>query len=108
MGDTYFFVREKATGEHVQVFAHELRLLDVNVPRRAREWFLAIAAIPMATAALVGFARLPWVKPEAGVILAGFLALLAIGTGVVSVPFVRKPLGSWLTRWQRLHPPSPS
>lgn len=107
VGDTELFVLDEATRKQVQVFAHELRTMDVSMPRRAREWMIAAVAIPGATAALVGYARLPWVPEHAdgGDMLIGFMILFAIGAGVISIPFLRKWLDSWLTKWRRVYPP---
>lgn len=46
VGYTDLVVLDEASRKHVQVFAHELRALDVSMPRRAREWMLAVGAIP--------------------------------------------------------------
>ena len=107
VGYTDLLVLDEASRTHVRVFAHELQALDVSMPRRAREWLLAAGAIPMATAALVGYAQLPWVpkRPAEGDILMGFIILLASGAGVISIPLLRKWLESWLTKWQRVYPP---
>lgn len=107
VGYNNLFVLDEASRTHVRVFAHELQALDVSMPRRAREWLLAAGAIPGATAALVGYAQLPWVpeRPEGGDILMGFMILLAIGAGVISIPLLRKWLASWVTKWQRVYPP---
>jgi hypothetical protein len=107
VGYTDLLLVEKATEKRVHVSALELRVLEMNVPRRGREWMLTAFAIPAATAALVGYARLPWVpsRPSGDDVLVGFMILVAIGAGVISIPAIRKWLASWLTRWQRVYPP---
>lgn len=95
---------DSATGELIRVSAQELHAVDVRMPRRGRELILAICAIPVATAALVAYARLPWVRAEQADIAFGFLILWAIVHGLMSISRVRRSLRSWLTRWQRLEP----
>jgi hypothetical protein len=92
-----------AAGRPFQVSDQELQAIDVRLPRRGREWMLAICAIPAATAVLIAFTRLPWVRPDAGYILVGFLILVAIVKGLASIPVVSSRLESGLTRWQRLY-----
>ena len=107
VGDADFFVLDNATGQSVHVHAHELTALDVSVPRRGREWMVAAAAIPVAVAALVAYARVPDVLDgRFGGILTGFMILVVLGTGVVSTPVLRKWLQSRLATWQRIYPPT--
>jgi len=84
-----------------------LRAVEVRLPRRGREWMLAAGTIPAATAVLIAFARLPWVRPERGNVTIAYFLLYAIAAGLVSVPIVRTRLESWLTQWQRLYPTVP-
>ena len=107
VGDTDLLVLDEASREHVRVLAHELQAIDVSIPRRGRELVLAAGMIPATTAALVGYAQLPWVpeRPGGGHILIGFMLLLAIGAGLMSAPLLMRQLQSWLTKWQRVYPP---
>jgi hypothetical protein len=94
-----------ATGEQVTVPALELHAVEVQRPRRVREWTLAIFSIPVTTAALVGFAQLPWARPDpdGGYVLIGFVIFCALVGGLISIPMIRRWLGAWLTRWQRIY-----
>jgi hypothetical protein len=98
---------EQRSGDCVEVRADEIETLDVNVPRRGREWTVAIVGIVVTTTALVAYAQLPWVpaRPREGDIFAGFIALAAIGAGLGSIRPLRDWFTSWFTRWQRFYPP---
>jgi hypothetical protein len=99
-------VVDEAGGRQIEVFAHELETLDVKVPRRGREWMLAIVGIAAGVSALVGYAQLPWVPPRPGEedLIPAFLLLTAIITGLSSMPRVRDRVAPWFTRWHRLYP----
>ena len=88
--------------EFVQVPAAELRALQVEAPRRAREWVAAGFGIVVATTALIGYAQLPFVRPDGGTLLVGFLVLLVAGRALVS----KLGLGHWFKSWRPLYPPS--
>ena len=105
VGSTDLFMLDNATRQPVQVFAHELHALDVSRPRRGREWALAAAAIPLATAALIGYTRLPWVQPGQSDVVTAMVILTAIAAAVMSLPLVRRWRESWLMTWQRVYPP---
>jgi len=78
--------------------------LAVNVPRRGREWALAVFGIAGAVGALVGFSRLPWVRPTGPDILVGFVALFAVVSAVFSWRPVRERLSRWLSTWNHCIP----
>jgi hypothetical protein len=92
-----------SAGKQIEISADDLRAVDVLRPRRGREWFLAACFIPGATAFLVAYAQLPWVRAVEGHILIGFVILVAMLYGLVSLPILRTRLESWLTHWQRLY-----
>jgi hypothetical protein len=100
------YVLDEASEKYVHVFPHELESIEVSVPRRVREWALAILAVPAVTATLVAYSRLPWVRPKGGDVLIGFAILGGIGWGIVSIPRIHRMLASWLTRRRRIYPPA--
>ena len=79
---------EEHGGRYVEVPAQDLETLDVNVPRRGRELTLALLGVVVGTIALIGYAQLPWVppRPDEGDMLPAFIALVAIGAGLSSIP----------------------
>lgn len=97
---------EEHSGYFIEVSAHELQTLDVNLPRRGREWTMAILGIIVTTTALVGYAQLPWVpaRPRDVDILVGFIALMAIVAGLARIPSLQKWFASWFSRWERIYP----
>jgi hypothetical protein len=100
---THLLLLNSATGKQVQISRLELHAIDVEAPRRGREWLLAAFAIVGAPAVLVGLARFSGLQPELSAPL-GFVALMAIVAGVGAIPAARKRVFAWLTRWQRLYP----
>ena len=98
---------DSVTDKQINVAAREFRAVDVCLPRRGREWMLAAGAIPGTTALLIAYAQLPWVRPQQGHIVIGFLILCAIVYGLASIPMVHRAMVSWLTKWQRLSPTAP-
>jgi hypothetical protein len=96
---------DDATQKEVEVYAHDVESLDVDVPRRVREWLVAVIAIPAATMALVGFAMLPGVRPDRGDIVVGFIILALLIEGAISIPFVRNLWKPWFSNWRRIYPP---
>jgi hypothetical protein len=100
------YVLDEASEKYLHVYPHELESIEVSVPRRVREWTLAVLAVPAVTAALVAYSRLPWVRAEGGHILIGFAILGGIGWGIVSIPGIHRVLTTWLTRQHRIYPPA--
>ena len=98
---------EEHGGRYVEVPAQDLETLDVNVPRRGRELTLALLGVVVGTIALIGYAQLPWVppRPDEGDMLPAFIALVAIGAGLSSIPPLRKWYASLFSTWRRIHPP---
>lgn len=100
---TELWLLDAVTRKQIHVGANELRAIDVRMPRRGREWMLAVGAILGVTAALIGYAHLPWVQPEQGDITMGAVILVALGAGYMSMPIAHPRLQSWLTRWERVY-----
>jgi hypothetical protein len=102
---TELLVEDRATGSRVRLPDADVRAVDMKVPRRVREWTLAILAIPVVTAALIAYAQLPWVpaRPAGEDMIVGFLILLVVASGLTRVPIVRRGMNSLLTRWQRVY-----
>src|SRR5437868_4375066 len=61
VGDDDLIVLDDRSGAETLVRVDDLSALEVSAPRRVREWVIAIAAIPVVTAILVAFSRLPGV-----------------------------------------------
>ncbi|HYC51255.1 MAG TPA: hypothetical protein VEB19_09135 [Gemmatimonadaceae bacterium] len=87
----------------IQLDLSELRAIDMSVARRARELLLAGAMIVAGVAGSVAFAQLPWVRPERGDIVIGFMLMFAIVIGLVSRPFARQTFRAWFSRWHRVY-----
>ena len=100
------FVRRTFTSHvHSLVLAQELRSVEVMAPRRLLEWLVAICAIPVVTAILVAFSRIPGVDPNRGDIVVGFVIVLAAFWGLGRFKGLRGLLRGMLTRWDRVYPP---
>jgi hypothetical protein len=98
-------VVDDATQDVIPIAAAELRALEVQSPRRGREWLLAGLAILGATAALIGYATLPWVRPTGESVTAGFVILYLAAAALFSRVLARTGLRRWLTQWRQLYPP---
>jgi hypothetical protein len=93
-----------ADGEQVSVPAREVMVLDIESPRRVREWLAAILSIPAVAAILVAFSRIPGVDPRRGDITIGFALVLAVCWGLTRVPGLANAVRVQLTRWDRVYP----
>lgn len=103
---TQLTLMDDATHDVIRVPASEMRALEVHRPRRGREWALAGLAIVGATAALIGYAMFPWVRPDRpGDILMGFMILALPVVALFPVLLARTRLGRWFTQWRQLYPP---
>jgi hypothetical protein len=74
--------------------------------RSFREWILAGAAIVGATVALIGYAKLPWVRPGKGDMTGAFMLLYSAAGALFPILLARTRLRQWLTTWRALYPPS--
>jgi hypothetical protein len=93
-----------ADGMQVSVEARDVMVLDVELPRRVREWLAAILSIPTVAAILVAFSRIPGVNPRRGDITIGFALVLAACWGLTRVPGLANAVRARLTRWDRVYP----
>jgi hypothetical protein len=97
---------DHATGGLTKVPASEVRSLEVEAPRRAREWIIAALGVVAAVFALAGWAMLPWVRPRAeGDMMLGFIFILLVAGPALSALFARPSLRRWMTTWKTLYPP---
>ena len=104
--DTTTLLVEDSEHGFIRVEANELRTLDVETPRRGREWVLAGIAGIGVVAAMIGWAHLPWVRPEReNDIFVGFVILSLAAVALSPVLLRRTGLGRWLTKWRPLYPP---
>lgn len=105
VGEADLIVLDVVSGSETHLLAHQLATLDISSPRRIREWLMAICAIPVVTAILVAFSRIPWVDPNRGDITIGFMVVAAVVWALGRVSSLRKMLEGQLTRWVRVYPP---
>lgn len=98
-------VLDDASGVPAQLLPEQLRTVDINSPRRVREWLVVLCAIPIVTAILVAFSRIPGVNPKRGDIAIGFMLVLAAVWALARVPGLGKSFHGMMTRWDRVYPP---
>jgi hypothetical protein len=104
VSDSELYVYDKTAQKYLSVPTREVESVEVNKPRRAREWTLALFGLPVITAFLVAFSRLPGVRPEMGHMTIGFILFAAIVWGITSMPRPRRLLNAWFTMWLRVYP----
>lgn len=102
MSEAELYVMEDETARYFSLRPSEIVFIEASLPRRKRELALAILGIPTGTALLVAYSWIPGVQPDEGHMMWGFIILVFIAMGILSIPGVKKLLSGWLTTWERV------
>ena len=105
VGEAGLVIFDIAARTETPLPSDQLLALEVRAPRRIRQWVLALCAMPLVTALLVGFSRIPGVEPEGGDITIGFMLVMAAVWALGRIPALRKLFYGQLTTWVRAYPP---
>jgi hypothetical protein len=105
VGEAGLIIADLTSGAEVPLASAEIHALEINSPRRVREWLLALCAIPIVTALLVAFSRLQGREPTRRDIAIGVGLGMAIVWALGSIPGLRKLFHRQLTTWVRVYPP---
>lgn len=102
---TRLTIVEDATGGLGELEVGDIRMLEVEMPRRAAEWAFAALGIIVAILALAAYALLPWVQAKnEGHMMFGFFILYGMTAPIFGLAMRRTRLGRWLKQWRTLYP----